>query len=686
MRYLLLLLLLAQLSPGAASADEGSLSPLQPADIFELEWASKPEVSPDGEQIVYLRNSMDIMEDQRIQRLWLVGSTGKNHRKLTSNDQNESSPCWSPEGDRIAYVTEGPHGSEIHVQWLQSGQQARLTQLPSSPTGLAWSPDGRHIAFSMFVKQDRPQLAKSIDKPEGARWAAEPRMTTRVHHERDGTGQLYEGYRHLFVVAAEGGTARQVTSGDRDHGKRPQWMPDGNSLVFSANRNENWQHEYRNTEIYRVDLETNEITQLTDRYGPAEDPVVSPDGKQIAFVGREDRGQTYQVNQLYVMNADGSNVRSLTNDLDRNVFAPQWMKSPAEGLEDQLFVAYEESGVGRIARVSLDGQVAESHRQLGGEGIHLGLRGSYDVSGSGVVAFTRGTALRPAEIMVAKPFAESTRQVTHLNDDLLKHRMIGEVEEFWCESSADGRRVQAWIVRPPDFKHGSDKKYPLILDIHGGPISSWGSRFSAPAQLFAAAGYVVVYANPRGSIGYGEEFGNLLYHDFPGKDYDDLMSVVDAVVERGYVNEQELFVTGGSAGGTMTAWIVGNTDRFAAAAVVRPVVNWLSKTLVADNYFAYHNVRYPGVPWENPEGYLRDSPIVLAGKINTPTLVMVGTSDLRTPPSEAKQLYHALKLRKVETALLEYPGASHFLDERPSRLISRVANTLAWFEKYREAE
>ena len=222
----------------------------------------------------------------------------------------------------------------------------------------------------------------------------------------------------------------------------------------------------------------------------------------------------------------------------------------------------------------------------------------------------------------------------------------------------------------------------LLLEIHGGPIANYGARFSAEFQLYAAAGYVVFYANPRGSTGYGEAFGNLLHHDYPGQDYDDLMSGVNAVIAKGYVDKDRLYVTGGSAGGIMTAWIVGKTDRFRAAAVVKPVINWYSKVLVADNYFYYHNYRYPGSPWENPEAYLKYSPISLVGKVTTPTLVMVGTADLRTPLSESKQLYHALKLRKIETALVEILGASHHIAARPSQLIAKVAHVLAWFEKH----
>jgi dipeptidyl aminopeptidase/acylaminoacyl peptidase len=300
------------------------------------------------------------------------------------------------------------------------------------------------------------------------------------------------------------------------------------------------------------------------------------------------------------------------------------------------------------------------------------------VARGGSVAFTYTTSVEPSEVALVEPDG-SLRILTGLNADLKAQRRIGEAEMVWTESSYDGRRIQSWIVHPPDFD--PSHQYPLILEIHGGPISNYGDRFSAEMQLYASAGFVVVYSNPRGSTGYGEEFGNLLYHDYPGNDYDDLMSVVDAVMERGYVGHERLYVTGGSAGGIMTAWIVGKTQRFRAAVVAKPVVNWISKTLVADNYNGYAHYRYRGQPWENPEHYWDYSPLSLVGNVETPTMVMVGTEDLRTPLSEAKQLYHALKLRRIDTALVEVPGASHNISNRPSQLITKVLHAIAWFDR-----
>lgn len=307
--------------------------------------------------------------------------------------------------------------------------------------------------------------------------------------------------------------------------------------------------------------------------------------------------------------------------------------------------------------------------------------GSYSVSKNGVIAFTQSTPDYPADLAVIQNKKVANR-ITRLNDDVLAFRTLGTTEEVWYKSSFDGRDLQGWIVKPPFYD--PSKKYPLLVENHGGPILNYGDRFTAEIQLYAADGYVVFYPNPRGSTSYGEEFANLLYHNYPGEDYIDVMDGVDYLVEKGIVDNNKLYVTGGSAGGIMTTWMIGKNNRFKAAVVTKPVINWISKTLVADNYYAYADTRLPGQPWENFETYWKFSPISLVGNIETPTMLMVGMEDLRTPPSEAKQLYHALKLRKIETVLVEIPGAAHGIARKPSNLISKVAHTLAWINRYND--
>lgn len=664
-------LALAALPTGAAAAaQEGpAKTPFEPMDVFQIEFPADPQISPDGSRVVYVRTSMDLMRDRQRSELWLVNADGSGHRRVGAG----SSPRWSPDGTRVAFTS----GGQIRVRWMDTGETAAITQLTESPRGIRWSPDGRSIAFNMLVPYPPPRLADPPKPPPGAEWADPPILEDRFKNRQDGVGYLDFGYTHLFVVSAEGGTPVQVTTGDFHHPNPASWTPDGRRLVFAANRSADWERDFRNSEIYSAPVEGGEVRRITDRSGPDRSPAVSPDGERIAFVSFEDRMRTYQVARLEVMRLDGSERSVLTADLDRSVSSPVWA---ADG--SVLYFQYDDEGNTKIGFTTLDGRVEALAADLGAQYGRPYGGGSFSVAEDGSFALNRTRPDSPGEVAVGRPGSE-LRRVTSLNDDLLAGKMLGEVEEIWWDSSFDGRPIQGWIVKPPDFDPG--RRYPLILEIHGGPISNYGDRFSAEMQLMAAAGYVVLYANPRGSTGYGEEFGDLLYHNYPGEDYDDLMSGVDAVVARGYVDEENLFVTGGSAGGILTAWIVGKTDRFRAAVSQKPVVNWISKTLTADNWYGYFHTRYEGLPWENLEGYWKFSPLSLVGNVNTPTLIVTGEADLRTPLSESYQLFHALKLRGIDTGVVRLPGAFHNMSRRPSQLIAKVANIVAWFDRYRAA-
>jgi acylaminoacyl-peptidase len=374
------------------------------------------------------------------------------------------------------------------------------------------------------------------------------------------------------------------------------------------------------------------------------------------------------------MNRDGSQSREIATGLDRDIEALHW-----SGDGRSLFAQYTDEGVGKVARVALDGSVTALADSLGGTAIGRPYSGgSFSVTPDGTVAYTRTSPQRPADVALVRD--GRTTRLTELNEDLLAHKQLGEVEEIWWDSSHDGRRVQGWIMKPPEFREG--ERYPLVLEIHGGPFASYGPHFAAELQLYAAAGNVVLYTNPRGSTSYGEEFGNLIHHAYPGNDYDDLMSGVDAVIERGYVDEDRLFVTGGSGGGVLTAWIVGNTDRFAAAAVQKPVINWASFVLHADGIPFFAKYWFGELPWENIEHYWSRSPLSLVGNVTTPTMLVTGEVDYRTPMSETEQYYAALKLEGVPTAMVRVPEASHGIASRPSQLLAKVTHILGWFDRY----
>ena len=650
--------------------------PFQSLDVFSLEWVSDPQISPDASQIVYKRNGFDIMKDKSRGGLWILNIDGSSHRKLTSREVNESNARWSPDGKRIAFISSTDEGSELYMYWVSTGQIAKLSQLEMSPGNLTWSPDGKQLAFTMFKAQNSPVIIKMPKKPKGANWAKPARVTNRLKHEADGRGYMNPGFTHIYTIPAQGGIPRQVTTGNYNHSGSLSFSPDSNSIYFSANRVKNWEYDFRNSEIYKVNIYSKKISVLTSQIGPDFSPKVSPNGKKVAFLGYKDKSQAHQNRVLYLMDSDGKRRKVVSQKFDNSISNISWDKSG-----NGLYCTFDDKGNSKVAYISTKGEISKLADNLGGTTIGRPYAsGSYSVANDGTIAFTHTRPEYPSELAVLQ-VSKPPKLITNLNEDVLAHRALGETEEVWYTSSFDGRKIQGWIVKPPFYD--ASKKYPLLVENHGGPILNYGDRFTAEIQLYAADGYVVFYPNPRGSTSYGEEFANLLYNNYPGQDYNDVMDGVDLLVQKGIVDPQQLFVTGGSAGGIMTAWMIGKSNRFKAAVVVKPVMNWISKTLVADNYFGYANSRYSGQPWENFDTYWKFSPLSLVGNVETPTMVMVGMNDLRTPPSEAKQLYHALKLRKIETVLVEIPEASHGIARKPSNLISKVAHTLAWLKKYK---
>ena len=645
-------------------------------DVFELQYARDPQISPDGSKVVYIRTKMDIMKDGKSSSLWIMNSDGTNHQKLTSLVKNESNPRWSPDGKRISFISNSGdgNGSEIFIYWVDSKQYSSISQLDGSPRSLNWSPDGKSIGFLMFVPEKTLQLVSPPKKPKNAKWAEKPRITDRLKHEADGSGYMREGFSHIFYISSDGGKPTQVTKEKYNH-REFDWKSDSKGFVFSSNYNVDWQYDYRNSELYSINIDGSSLKTLTDRKGPDRGLAVSPDGKKIAYLGYNDKVQTYQITRLYIMNIDGGSKKEIKMNLDRSISSLKW------SLDNKgLYFMYDNEGNTKVAYSSLGGKTTKLVDNVGGTTIGRPYGGgSYSISKNKHIVYTMTSPYNPADLVIYAN-GENTR-LSNLNYNLFKGKDLGEIEDIWYESSVDGRKIQGWIAKPPGFD--PNNKYPLIVENHGGPISNYGDRFSPEVLLYSSAGYVVFYPNPRGSTSYGEEFGNLLYRNYPGDDYHDVMDGVDKMIDQGYIDEDNLFVTGGSAGGIMTAWIVGKNNRFKASAVIKPVMNWISKTLVADNYFGYAYSRYEGQPWENFNHYWSFSPISLVGNIETPTMVMVGLNDLRTPPSEAKQLYHALKLRKIETVYVEIPGAFHNISNRPSQLITKIDHILYWFNKYR---
>jgi acylaminoacyl-peptidase len=532
----------------------------------------------------------------------------------------------------------------------------------------------------MPVAEETKPLAEPMKKPDGAEWAAPPKVIEKLIYRSDGEGYLADTHDQVFVVPALGGTPRQLTTGAFDHDGPLTWTPDGQYLLVSANRHPNAESDPVNSEVHEIRVADGTLRTLTSRQGPDRSPAVSPDGRRIAWLGYDDQQHGYENSRLQVMNRDGSGASVVSAALDRSVEQPTWAPSGRE-----VVVNYEDEGRVKLAALSLDGKLRVLADDLGGLSIGRPYStGDFSVSKSGVVAYTAAGPDRLADVAIVPLRGGAPQRLTDLSGDLLAQRNLGKLEEFWVPSSHDGTRVQAWVITPPGFDPAN--KYPLILEIHGGPFAAYGPTFAAELQLYAAAGYVVLYVNPRGSTGYGKAFGNAIHHAYPGYDYDDLMSAVDAVIARGYVDPAKLFVTGGSGGGVLTAWIVGKNDRFRAAVVQKPVINWTSFVLTADRYNFFGKYWFPGLPWDAQAQYWARSPLSLVGNVKTPTMVLTGEEDYRTPISESEQYYQALKLRQVPTALVRVPGAGHGLDQRPSQLASKVAHVLAWFERHAAAD
>lgn len=641
-------------------------------DLFRLTGATDPQISPDGSKVVYVRMSADVMSDKEVPSIWLVdGATGQ-QTPLVAGKGAHRSPRWSPDGKRLAYVSSDGEGApQLYVLWLDSGRSVKVTGLPDSPANLAWSPEGKSIAYIMRVPGEPTKLGKPPEKPEGANWAEGLEVIDRVSYRFDGGGYAQAGYDHVFVVSADGGAARQVTFGNWDDAGPLSWSPDGRTILFSANRRPDWEREINNSEVYAVDFAGGAVRALTTRNGPDGGAVFSPDGRHIAYLGYDDVNRSYENTELYVMNADGSGARSLTAGLDQSIETVYWAGNA------QLYVAYDDHGKKRVARIGLDGAV-----RMVADGLTAGTHydrpytgGEFTVSKGGRVAYTSASTDAPADLWI------DGKRLTDLNGNWLSAKSMASVRKLPV-TAPDGRAIDAWLVTPPGLQPG--QRAPLILEIHGGPNTAYGPTFSTDAQLYAAHGYAVLYTNPRGSTSYGEAFANLIDRAYPGTDYDDLMASVDAAIADGVADPNNLFVTGGSGGGVLTAWIVGKTDRFKGAATQKPVINWISEALTMDATTFTSRYWFDKKPWEDPMSYWNRSPLSLVGNVKTPTLVVVGSEDYRTPVSEAEQYYAALQIRGVPTALVKVPGASHGgLTARPSQSAAKAAAILAWFDKYR---
>lgn len=654
-------------------------------DIFKLQYAGDPQISPDGRKIVYERRFADIMTDRRESSLWIVNFDGSDDHPFTSGSYNDSSPRWSPDGNRIAYISNRSGSAQIYVCRMDTGKTTQITNMENPPSEIAWSPNGKQISFGALVSTTSPDLAALPQPPPGAKWSDPPKAFDRLFYRYNGQGYLKPGYAQIFVVSADGGTPRRVSPGNFENlgtglhfrSTVPAWSGDEKYLLTGSNRGPNADVESVETQIYEFSLANGSVRALTEGYGPYGSPTVSPDNDWIAYTGYENRHMYYQNQQLYLMRRDGRASHSLSASLDRDVRSLRW-SADSSG----IYFLYDDQGDTKLAFYALDGKLRVIASHVGSGSRATPDSPAFSVARNGSFAFTYTDPNHPADIAVGTPGNPSARIVTSVNKNLLAAKRLGQVEKISYKSSVDGRSIDGWIVKPPDFS--PSKKYPLILSIHGGPQNNFGDRFDVEMQVWAARGFVVLYTNPRGSDSYGEAFANLMQNAYPGNDFYDLNSGTDVVIAKGYVDPDNLFVTGLSGGAVLTCWVIEHTNRFRAAAPISPATNWTSYILTTDVMPVAIEGFFGNVyPWEDTAGqYSKRSLITSVKAVKTPTLIMTGEEDFRTPISEVEQFYQALKILGVESVMVRVPNDTHMVLQHPSHEIAKMLYIEGWFNQH----
>jgi len=671
MRSVVMAALLVLPLPSVAVSQETASDTLLTVNHY-LDWeqVADPQLSPDGSQIIYTRRWVNRVEDRWDAGLWIVNADGTKNRFLAKG----ANARWSPDGSRIAYFADGePKGTQVFVRWMDAeGATSQVTHVSETPNSLSWSPDGRSLAFTMLVKSETPWRISMPMAPEGAKWTPAPRVIDRLHYRRDRVGFVEQGTNQIFVVPADGGTPRQVTTGEYgtselSGGPNYDWTPDGRTIVFDGLRESDFDYRYRESYLYTVDLQSGAVKPLVTKKGGWTNPTVSPDGRTVVFTGHEFGRESYHADEVWAVGIDGSGMKALTS-FDRDPGNVRWSPDGSG-----VYFALAEQGTSNVyfAGVKAGGarKVTDGVQMLSLTSI------ARNLSAAGI----RSTVDKPADIVrfdLRRP--QPLAQLTSVNADVLQGIRVGKTEEVWY-TSTNGTRVQGWIIKPPSFD--AAKKYPLILEIHGGPHAMFNGSFNYYLENFAANGYVVLITNPRGSTGYGSAFGNAIERAYPSVDYDDLMAGVDTVVGRGYIDTQRMYVTGCSGGGVLSSWVIGHTTRFAAAAVRCPVIDWLSFAGETDvPLFTYNFFDAPY--WEKPEQWFKQSSLAYVGNVKTPTLLMTGELDLRTPIPQTEEYYSALKMQKVPVVMLRFSGEYHGTSSKPSNFLRTQLYMMSWFQKY----
>lgn len=707
----------------AASAQRRSITE---KDLFNFTWVGDPQVAPDGSRVAFVRVTANEKRDGYDTSIWLVSTTpGDAPHRLTTGSR-DSSPRFSPDGKYLAFVrvTERdgrPDQPQLFLLNLSGGDSFQITSLPRGASQPEWSPDGTQIAFLSttnpedLAKQSRQQRAGAGTQSTGASTSAastgaqntnagaqgadgehesDVRVITRAVYRSNGAGYLDPKHRqHIWMLRAphtadEKVAPRQLTSGRFDEGN-VVWSRDGSQLYFASTHIDEPYYELPKTDVYSVAAAGGEPALLTSLDMGAGEFSLSPDGRALAFTASTTKPvNSYTEPDLWVLELKkGAQPRNLTAAFDYDVgagvggdnTAPRALGGNAPvWTPDGRAVIDVTAREGKANLGMFDAATGKERDVTSGNQAVVSFRAA---PGTSKLVFTRSTPTQIGELFWLDSPGATPRQLTRVNDELFSRLNLTEPEEFWY-TSFDGKRVEAWIQKPPDFD--PHKKYPLILNIHGGPHTAYGYVFDHEFQWMAAKGYVVLYPNPRGSTSYGQEFGNVIQYRYPGDDYKDLMAGVDELLKRGYIDESKLGVTGGSGGGLLTNWTIGHTTRFAAAVSQRDIASWADWWYSAD-FTLFQPTWFKAPPFEDPEDYRARSPITYIKDVKTPLMLILGEADYRTPPGAGgEEMFRALKFRKIPTVMVRFPNESHELSRsgQPWHRVERLEHIVGWFDHW----